>query len=112
MGKNTGKEDKFYLDLGKIIKKARINLHLTQQQLADLLGLNRTSITNIELGKQKILAHMLVDFAFQLKVPIDNLLPKQLLKSEETKIDNLIKKDDSPKNREFLESVLDKIKGG
>lgn len=112
MSENTGKENKFYLELGKNIKKARQDLHLTQQQLADLLDLNRTSITNIEKGKQKILAYTLVEFAFQLKVTVNDLLPRILSKSEEAKIDNLLKNENSPGKREFLESVLEKIRGG
>lgn len=112
MNENTGKETKFYLELGKHIRKARQDLHLTQQQLADLLELNRTSITNIEKGKQKILAYMLVEFASKLKVTVDDLLPERASKAEEAKIDNLLKNENSPGKREFLESVLDKIRGG
>ena len=112
MSENTGKENKFYLELGKNIKKARRDLHLTQQQLADLLDLNRTSITTIEMGKQKILAYTLVEFASKLKVTVKDLLPKNISKSEETKIDNLLKNENSPVKREFLESVLGKIRGG
>lgn len=112
MNKNLARENSFYLELGRRIRKARKNLHLTQQELADLLKLNRTSITNIEKGKQKILAYMLVEVAGKLKVTVNDLLPQNNSKPKEIKIDNLPKNDDSPGNREFLESVLDKARGG
>ncbi len=112
MDENITKENTFYLELGKRIKRARKNLHLTQQELADLLDLNRTSITNIEKGKQKLLAFMLVEVAGKLKVSVNELLPENNPKPKEIKIENLSKNDDSPGNRVFLESVIDKARGG
>ncbi len=66
-------QDEFYLELGSLVRKARLSLNLTQKQLADLLHLNRTSITNIEKGKQKILAHTLIELAERLEIPINEL---------------------------------------
>ena len=112
MSENTTKENTFYIELGKRIKKARKDLHLTQQALADLLDLNRTSITNIEKGKQKLLVFMLVEIAGKLRVSVNELLPENDSKQKEIKIDNLPKNDNSPGNLEFFESVLDKARGG
>ena len=111
MSKNTVKENIFYLEVGRRIKKARKSLHLTQQQLAELLDLNRTSITNIEKGKQKILAYMLVQIAEKLRITVNDLLPQNNTRSKEIKIDNLLKNDDSVGKREFFESVINKIRG-
>jgi transcriptional regulator with XRE-family HTH domain len=112
MNKNVAKEKDFYLELGRRIRKARKNLHLTQQELADFLDLNRTSITNIEKGKQKLLAYMLVEFATKLKVTVNELLPENNIKPKEIRIDSLPKNDDSPGNLEFFESVLDQARRG
>lgn len=69
-------ETLFYLELGKRVRKARKKLDLTQDDLANLLSLNRTSITNIEKGKQRLLAHTLVELANNLKIPVIELLPE------------------------------------
>ena len=104
------KQDKFYLELGRRIRKARLHSRLTQEQLANSLSLNRTSITNIEKGKQKILAHTLIDLAEVLRVPINDLIPTSLQRSEVNRISNLLDKDSSPAERKFFEAALSKAK--
>ncbi|HRH45287.1 MAG TPA: helix-turn-helix transcriptional regulator [Pyrinomonadaceae bacterium] len=106
------KEDRFYLELGKRIRKARINQRLTQEQLADLVSLKRTSITNIEKGSQRILAHTLLELSEKLNISVNELIPPRPQKGEALKIENLLHKNNSPEEREFLRSVLTKIKKG
>jgi transcriptional regulator with XRE-family HTH domain len=65
----------FYKEVGKLIHKARRRGHFTQQQLADSVDLTRTSITNIERGRQKLLLHTLIDISRALKVSPSVLLP-------------------------------------
>jgi len=48
---------------------------LTQGELADLVGLERTSITNIENGNQKIPVHVLFRICEQLNVSVSDILP-------------------------------------
>ncbi len=48
---------------------------LTQAQLAEMVGLERTSITNIERGNQKVPLHVLYRICEALQVPIGELLP-------------------------------------
>lgn len=104
-------QDEFYLALGSLVRKARLSLNLTQKQLADLLHLNRTSITNIEKGKQKILAHTLVELAERLEIPVNELLPKKAGKLK-TSAGNMLPENSSPLEREFLEMVLKQTKKG
>ena len=106
------KVDRFYFELGKRIRKARIKQNLTQQQLAELVSLNRTSITNIEKGVQRLLAHTVVDLAAELKVPIESILPNNRAASSSMEIDRLFDKTSSPEERDFLESALNKISKG
>lgn len=47
----------FYVRLGKTMKTYRIANKMKQSEMADKLGLSRTSIVNIEKGNQRILAH-------------------------------------------------------
>jgi len=47
-------DDKLYLLIGKNIKSIRNTRDLNQNQFGDQIGLNRTSVTNIEHGKQRV----------------------------------------------------------
>jgi len=64
----------FYAAVGKRIAKARVG-RATQDALAKKTALTRTSIINIEKGRQQILLHTLVDIAHALHVPITELIP-------------------------------------
>lgn len=68
----------FYQEVGRKIREARMRRKpkLTQQGLADLVSLTRTSITNVEKGRQKFLLHTLADIAKALEVDPASLLPE------------------------------------
>ena len=66
----------FYLALGQRIAKAR-QPRMTQEALAKKIGLTRTSIINIEKGRQQVLVHTLLDLAGALEVPPASLIPAQ-----------------------------------
>lgn len=48
---------------------------MTQTALAELTGLSRTTVTNIERGGQALLVHQLLELAKALGVSPENLLP-------------------------------------
>lgn len=64
----------FYAAVGRQIARARAG-QLTQEALAVKAALTRTSIINIEKGRQQILLHTLVDISRALQVSISDLLP-------------------------------------
>lgn len=64
----------FYAAVGRQIARARSG-RLTQEALAMKAALTRTSIINIEKGRQQILLHTLVDISRALQVSISDLLP-------------------------------------
>ncbi len=66
----------FYAEVGRRVYRARRRAGLTQEDLADKVGLARTSITNIEKGRQKLLLHTLAEIALELKVDVGELLPR------------------------------------
>lgn len=66
----------FYAEVGRRLYRARRRAGLTQEGLAELVGLSRTSITNIEKGRQKLLLHTLGDLAKVLNVEASALLPR------------------------------------
>lgn len=58
------------LGFGQIIRNMRRKRDMTQKDLADLVGLERTSITNIERGNQRVSLDMLGKFASALHLHI------------------------------------------
>jgi transcriptional regulator with XRE-family HTH domain len=74
--------DKFYLEFGRMIRAQRNETDLTQTDLAERVGLSRTSITNIELGRQHISLHHLYALASALGTTPEKLLPAQNLAKE------------------------------
>src|SRR5688572_1225429 len=69
--------DKFYLDLGEAIKNQRTHKGYSQEDLAKFLTLTRTSIVNIEKGRQRPPLHTLYDLASFLDVQITDLFPTE-----------------------------------
>lgn len=71
-------EKRLYTALGERIRRAREGHpsgRMTQAALADVVGLERTSITNIEKGNQKIPLHMLYRLCDALGIPVAESLP-------------------------------------
>lgn len=65
----------FYRGLGSLVRRAREASKLTQEELAAAIGISRTSLTNMELGRQRVLVDQLVGIASILKVSIESLIP-------------------------------------
>lgn len=63
--------------LGRNISYYRKLSGLTQQQLADAIGLTRSSIANIEVGRQETSVTHLLDIARGLRIPAALLLPTE-----------------------------------
>lgn len=93
-----------YEQMGKLIRARRKKLELTQDDLAQRVHLKRTSITNIEKGRQKIQIHTLFDLAVALEVEPATLLPP--LKATETDTIRERVRGMRPDEREFVKSVL------
>ena len=69
------KLEEFYGMLGQRIRTLRQQKALTQEQLGNRLTptVTRASIANIETGKQRVLAHTLVQLSHALEVSVDDL---------------------------------------
>lgn len=65
----------FYRQFGQLLGQVRRKKGKSQEFLADELGLSRTSITNIEKGRQPIQLHSLYRIARLLAVELKELLP-------------------------------------
>lgn len=73
-------ERRLFQVLGQRIRQLRESqprggARLTQAELAEMVGLERTSITNIERGNQKLPLPTLYRICEALKVPIGDVMP-------------------------------------
>jgi transcriptional regulator with XRE-family HTH domain len=73
----------FYRALGERLRKARVKKNIKQGELARAVGLARTSITNIECGRQPVEVRVLVQIATTLGTSVTRLIPRSERSSEE-----------------------------
>jgi len=97
--------DQLYSIMGKLIRTERERAKLTQDELAQRVGLTRTSISNIEGGRQKIQVHTLYAIAEALHVSADTLLPLTDTGELEA-IEKRLPKELPPEKREWVKRVL------
>jgi len=68
----------FYETLGARLKARREEIHLRQAELAESVGLSRTSITNIERGRQRLFLDQFAEICRNLKVVPAEMIPQPL----------------------------------
>lgn len=95
-----------YEEVGRRIREARKRREppLTQEALGEMVSLTRTSITNVEKGRQKFLLHTLVDIAAALQVEPASLLPQSNAESD-GRLDEALK-DRSKAEKEWIKSAV------
>jgi len=103
-------QEKLYKKLGENVKKHRTQLGLTQEQLADRIELTRTSVVNIEQGKQHTPLHLLLTMAEVFNINLEILIPNKSDYQSNVQIDDQTFKDiknvDKPKFEEFYEKFI------
>lgn len=99
--------NKFYAEFGRRVRERRTELRLSQGMLATHLGLSRTSVTNIERGRQHVSLHAVYAIAQALKVDAAYFLPEKR-HYEETEI-RLDTKGISAGDRLALEGFLKRV---
>jgi transcriptional regulator with XRE-family HTH domain len=68
--------DDLHVALGRKIREKRQANGLTQTELADAISISRTSLTNVELGRQRLLIDQLYKMAEALNARPQELLPQ------------------------------------
>ncbi len=101
----------FYEEVGRRIRDARKRRTpaLTQDELARLVGLTRTSITNVEHGRQKCLLHTLADIAAALQVEAASLIPSSAKPPAD--LDDALR-NRSPEEKEWIIATVNAAKKG
>lgn len=93
---DKGNLDLFYQITGRKITTARKRKEptITQELLAKEIGISRTSMVNIEKGRQRVSLHLLWQMADFLQVDFSELVPteKELSSTISSNIDELINK--------------------
>ncbi|MFG6096994.1 helix-turn-helix transcriptional regulator [Leptothoe sp. ISB3NOV94-8A] len=100
-------KDAFYLDLGKKIRAVREERKLTQEALASLLGITRTSVTNIEKGRQKMFLHTFLEIAKVLGISPDELMPSIQYASS---LEDVLKEQLNQKELNWVQEAMNEIK--
>ena len=75
---------------GLRIKELRISKKLTQEQLSELIGMERTNLTRIESGKHFPSAENIEKLASALKIDINSLFDFGHIKNKQELIDEII----------------------
>lgn len=93
--------------IGEGVRQQRIRVGMTQAQLADAVGVLRTSIANIEAGRQKLPLHLLYKLCLELGVEVADILPQNTAVSQPTTIHtDGAPQEVPPKAAEFLKQLL------
>lgn len=106
--------DALYADVGRRVRSARVSITQerreawTQEQLARKLGLTRSSVANLEAGRQRIPLHILFLIAENLRVPLADLLPERFIQSAPAHTVQL-PEDLEPSSRAFILACLANI---
>lgn len=99
-------DNKVLIEMGERISKQRKSLKLTQEQLADTIGVSTQMISNLELGKKAIRPENLIKICSALGVSADYLLTgvkaNDLYNSIAGKLPDL-----SPRELEIIKEIID-----
>jgi transcriptional regulator with XRE-family HTH domain len=101
--------DLLYREFGALLRDSRRKAGLTQAQVADRVGLSRTSITNIEKGRQHVLLHQVFLLASAVGISPSALLPQAQAVLEELLPPRVLHAlPDDDESRDFAARVLGK----
>ncbi len=104
-------------EFGHRVRTARQRKPLKPKELAALVGLSRSSIANLEAGRQRVPIHIIWKLSAALGLPVDQLVPDvQFLKKTSRRLVSgmlgqeprlrTMSADSRAKVRDFLETTL------
>ena len=101
----TEESARLHAHIGRMIKNARTKKKISQEKLGESVKLTRTSITNIEKGRHRILLDTLWQISNILDVTLLELLPKQ--SNEKIPLDKILPKHISNDERNWIKEVIE-----
>lgn len=105
------KIDRFYRAVGELVRAARSAARMTQAQLADGANLTRSSIANIEAGRQRVPLHVFAMIAEALDTEPAKLLPEEFNSAPPPDLTKLGLANEEASTREFVANVLSQVIG-
>ena len=69
--------DDFYAYVGAKVRSARVAMDISQDVLAQRVGLTRSSIANLEAGRQRVALHLFAAICRALAKDVCELLPEK-----------------------------------
>jgi Helix-turn-helix. len=106
--------ERLYREFGHILRRRRQAADLTQEDVAGRVGLARTSITNMELGRQHVSLHMVYQLANAIGIPASDLLPdKAALLQQDTELESSLRKEPVGEDeKDWIRRVVSKAQPG
>jgi transcriptional regulator with XRE-family HTH domain len=106
-----------YKIIGEKIRNERENLSLNQEKLSNIIGVSRSSVSNIETGRHQVPIHLLFTLSKKLDIELNQLIPSndeiaEYLKSHIDGDFNLILKEVNLSSKELksIQNTLENIK--
>ncbi len=108
-------DELLYRLLGERLKRRREEMHISQGQLAEKIKVLRTSVTNIEAGRQRPPLHLLYDLCDVLGIEVASILPAgaELARPSTVRIKDIVPNkvggglnEVSTRTAEFLQQLL------
>jgi transcriptional regulator with XRE-family HTH domain len=102
--------DRFYTAVGSRVRRARAGRGMSQSALAKQIGFTRSSVANLEAGRQKIALHLLVQIARALGCEPAALIPEVTVASsvDDAVLEELTEHLDEPA-REFVRRAVGRL---
>jgi transcriptional regulator with XRE-family HTH domain len=79
-----------YKKLGQRIREHRMKINMTQEALAEAVGISAVFISQIETGNRKPSLETVLKISTTLNVPMDYLMKDSLVESSSGKMDELV----------------------
>lgn len=79
-----------YKKLGLRIKEYRIKINMTQEALAEAVGISAVFVSQIESGNRKPSLETVFSISTTLNVPMDYLVKDSVVESTSSKMDELV----------------------
>jgi transcriptional regulator with XRE-family HTH domain len=98
-----------YSQFGQLVREHRQALGMKQAALAEALGLSRTSITNLERGRQRIQLHQIFSVAEALGIDVDVLLPRRRSSAPTATMETNLPKNLNIAERHWVHDVVREI---
>jgi transcriptional regulator with XRE-family HTH domain len=103
--------DVFYGHVGRKLRQQRKRAGMTQLDLAQAVDMTRSSIANLEAGRQRIPLHLLVWISEVLSTSVADLLPGSVLFVDESLLGDVTDRItiEDQRMRDFVQSTIAKV---